>query len=247
MTNQKIIKTFFLAVMLNVGVLNAQAISNFLGHWTGVEDLNSSILSYENHNISIVIDEGGVREGFYIFTSSCEFLFNEDLDWAYHYFGYDKNQSQLIFLRRFITPIGVIGYEELIYDLTEWTNDSFVAEYNSSDNETYHQIRMDIDLMDLFNPIPSKIQLNQNYPNPFNPNTNFDVSVDKMVNGSIVIYNIRGDEVCTLFKGKFESGITNFRWSGNDHNGQSVSSGTYIYRLVIDGKSTISRRMILLK
>ena len=60
--------------------LFGQGQSDFLGQWTGQEDLNSEAINYENRNISVVISEGGIREGFYVFQSSCDFLYNENLN-----------------------------------------------------------------------------------------------------------------------------------------------------------------------
>ena len=226
---------------------NGQGLSNFLGHWTGLELLDSPDLTYDNRNISLVVSEGGDRDGFHIYTSSCDFLYNEDLNWAYHYFGFDKEYTQVIFLRRFITPLGVIGFEELVYDLTEWSDEYFVAEYLSDDGSTYHEIRMDIDILRSNSLIPCVVKLSQNFPNPFNPTTSMYVSVDKESRGSLVIFNIKGQAIRTLYKGRLASGITNFSWDGNDNAGRPVSGGTYIYRLMLDGVSSQSQKMILLK
>ncbi len=102
MGNTKLRVKMLLAFIYLVSFLNGQGLVNFLGHRTGVEELDSPSMTYDNRNISIVISEGGDREGFYIYSSSCEFLYNEDLDWAYHYFGFDKDTDQVIFLMRFI-------------------------------------------------------------------------------------------------------------------------------------------------
>ena len=77
----------------------------------------------------------------------------------------------MIFLRRFITPIGIIGYEKLVYDLTDYKSEHFVAECYSPANETYHQIRRNFSLMDIAELDPKKIKHSINYPNSFNPNT----------------------------------------------------------------------------
>ena len=248
MANQKIIKYLFLTIVLMINILNGQAMSDFIGHWTGIEDLSSPTLTYENRNMSIVITEGGVREGFYIFTSSSDFLYNDDLDWSYHYFGFDKNQNNIIFLRRFITPVGIIGYEELVYNLTEWTNEYFVAEYSASDRDTYHQIRMDIDLMDLYDvPIPTNIHLSQNYPNPFNPKTTINVFIDKSTMGNLMVFNIKGEKIQTIHSGIFNIGVSSYTWDGTDYHGKSVSAGSYIFFLNIGGNMARSQKMVLLK
>ncbi len=224
-----------------------QSMSDFLGHWSGTEELSSPTSSYENRNISIVIEEGGVREGFYVFSSSSEFLYNENVEWAFHYFRYDKGQTQLIFLRRFITPIGVVGYEQLVYNLIDCTSEYFVAEYYSTENETYHQIRMDLNLMDLFKTIPANIRLTQNYPNPFNPSTKINVHTEQVSLGSLLIYNMSGEKVRTLYKGKISSGLSSYTWDGRDNSGTLLSTGAYIYQLIINGNIIDSQKMLLVK
>jgi len=102
------IKYLILVASGTMALLLGQAQSDFLGQWMGQEDLESESINYENRNISIVISEGGVREGFYVFESSCEFLYNENLEWAYHYFGFSKDNNRITFLRRFITPVGIL-------------------------------------------------------------------------------------------------------------------------------------------
>ena len=61
----KIKLTQYLAVttLFMASCLNGQALVNFLGHWTGLEQLDSPSLSYDNRNISIQIMEGGERDG----------------------------------------------------------------------------------------------------------------------------------------------------------------------------------------
>ena len=247
MTKIKFTHYSLVTILFMVSCINGQGLVNFLGHWTGIEELDSPSLSYDNRNISIQVMEGGERDGFYIYSSSSDFLYNETLSWAYHYFGFDKETTQIIFLRRFITPLGVLGYEEMLYDLTEWTTESFVADYTSDDGASYHQIRMDLNLLHLFEITPKRVNLSQNYPNPFNPLTAIDVFMEENAQGSLIIYNINGQEVQTLYKGEFSSGITQFLWNGRDNLGRPVSGGTYIYRLMVGGSAGQSQKMILLK
>ena len=218
-----------------------------MGHWTGTEELNSPTLTYENRNISLTIEEGGVREGFHFFTSSSDFLHNEEVEWAFHYFDFDKSQTQLIFLRRFITPIGIIGYEEIVYDLTDYTSEYFAAEYYSPANETYHLIRMYHNLMDIVELNPKKIKLSKNCPNPFNPITSIDVSSEGRSFGELIVNNIGGKKVSVIHSGQFYSGNSRFKWNGTDVNGNLVSSGAYICHLIIDGSTVDSQKMLLLK
>ena len=241
------IKHVILFVFGAMTVLLGQASSDFLGQWTGQEDLESESISYQNRNISLVISEGGVREGFYVFESSCDFLYNENLEWAYHYFGFSKDDNRITFLRRFITPVGILGYEELVYDLVEWSDDYFVAQYSSPNRETSHQLRLNINYLDTFDPNTSSITLGKNFPNPFNPKTNIEISVDEISNGVLSIYNIKGSEIITLHNNTLYPGKTSLSWDGRNHSGKQVASGTYIYSLIINGKLIGSQRMIFIK
>ena len=240
---------FLLKVFLlfYANLLIGQAQADFLGQWNGQEDLESEAISYTNRNISVHINEGGVREGFYVFESSCDFLFNESLDWAFHYFKFDKENNQLTFLRRFITPVGILGYEELVYDLLEWSSDFFVAQYFSQNRQTNHHIRMTSNILDIMEPIPAKFFLGQNYPNPFNPNTFIKVYLDKLSFGKVKIFNINGELVKSLHDGFFFPGETVLDWNGENSLGQKVASGSYVYNLYINGDLKGSQIMTFVK
>tara|TARA_Y100001934_G_scaffold261398_1_gene334744 strand:+ start:207 stop:950 length:744 start_codon:yes stop_codon:yes gene_type:complete len=247
MAKKRLLMILFLVIGLQLNIISGQALGNFLGSWYGSEQLESPSLSYENRNISIIVNEDGDREGFLTYSSSSQFLFNEDLDWAYHYFGYDKLSDKLIFLRRFITPLGVLGYEELLYNITEWDNNSFTAEYRTEDGNTTHQIGLDLQILDILDFTPSNILLSKNFPNPFNPATSIEVSIDESSSGSLIIFDIKGYEVKTLHNGEFNSGTTKFIWNGLNNNGTPVSGGVYIYRLYLNGKDILSKKMTLLE
>ena len=240
------IKSVLIAVSLTGWGLQAQILTDFVGDWIGVENLHSPTTFYENKSISIQISEGGDRENYLIYTSSSDFIYDQNLNWAYHYVGIDKLTNQLIFLRRWITPIGTIGFEEFIYDIVEWNYDTFTAEYRTENGETHHEIIVTMSSLKLDEILPDKISLNQNFPNPFNPSTTISVELDKRTSGTLVIYNINGQVVKTLYNGFISPGLTSFQWDGNDQAGLSMSGGTYIYSLLIDGY-TQSQKMVLLK
>ena len=240
------IKSAVITVSLTAWGLNAQTLIDFIGDWTGVENLQSPTTTYENKSISIQISQGGDRENYLIYTSSSDFIYDQSLNWTYHYIGIDKLTNQLILLRRWTTPIGTIGFEEFIYDIVEWNHNTFTAEYQSKNGETHHEIIVAMSSLKLDEILPDKISLNQNFPNPFNPSTTISVKLDKGTSGTLVIYNINGQVVKTLYNGFISPGLTTFQWDGNDQAGLSMSGGTYFYRLFIDGY-TQSQKMVLLK
>ena len=88
--------------------------------------------------------------------------------------------------------------------------------------------------------------LKDNYPNPFNPLTtiSYELLADGIVN--IVIYNLIGKKIKTLFSGFQTSGSKNINWNATNNQGQPVSAGVYLYRIEA-GEFSQTKKMILLK
>ena len=93
---------------------------------------------------------------------------------------------------------------------------------------------------------PNKYTLGQNYPNPFNPVTQFNYILPQQSMVAIVVYDINGREIRSLFDGMKESGQYSISWDALDNYGNPVSAGVYLYHIQTDRFSQ-SRKMILLK
>jgi hypothetical protein len=87
----------------------------------------------------------------------------------------------------------------------------------------------------------NSFNLKQNYPNPFNPATNIGYQIPSGGHVTIRVYDMLGREVKTLINEYKPAGSHNV-----DFNSGSLSSGTYIYRIVT-GDYTASRKMVLVK
>ena len=94
--------------------------------------------------------------------------------------------------------------------------------------------------------VPDRITLDQNIPNPFNPITHitFENKSEKMI--VLEVYDMLGRKVRVLAHDRFSAGRHTFVWDARDTNGRTVSSGTYIYRILSESQS-ISRKMLLLR
>jgi hypothetical protein len=79
--------------------------------------------------------------------------------------------------------------------------------------------------------LPESFSLGQNYPNPFNPVTNIPFTVAVPARIQITIYNLVGQKVVTLENRWFDMGAFHTTWNGKDINGNSMSTGMYIYSL----------------
>ena len=98
--------------------------------------------------------------------------------------------------------------------------------------------------------LPSRFELTQNYPNPFNPMTNIGFRISDFGFVVLDIFSISGQYVKTLLRENHSAGDYSVSWDGIDNNGRPVTSGIYVYRLTVRGKTGThanSRKMILLR
>lgn len=89
--------------------------------------------------------------------------------------------------------------------------------------------------------LPSAFKLSQNYPNPFNPITNITFEISKSSFTELKVYDVLGREIKTLVSENLTPGVYDVKFDASN-----LSTGTYLYRLISDGKS-ITRKMTLLK
>ncbi|MCD4820406.1 MAG: T9SS type A sorting domain-containing protein [Candidatus Cloacimonetes bacterium] len=91
-----------------------------------------------------------------------------------------------------------------------------------------------------------------NYPNPFNPETTISFEFSNEQNqqyeqAKIEIYNSKGQKIRELRITNYEVGMNKVIWKGDDYSGKTVSSGVYLYKLIIEGKSAASKKCLLMK
>lgn len=134
-------------------------------------------------------------------------------------------------------------------------NSNSVKNYSYADNELsvsgsykYRLKQIDIDgkyeysqEIEVEFGIPAEFEVSQNYPNPFNPTTTISYSIPERTNVQLIIFNLLGQTVKTLFNKEHLPGKYNF-----EVDASNFSSGTYFYRLSTD-KNVETKKMILLK
>ncbi|WP_456442622.1 FlgD immunoglobulin-like domain containing protein, partial [Caldithrix abyssi] len=89
-------------------------------------------------------------------------------------------------------------------------------------------------------------KLFNNYPNPFNPSTMLAFEIPKAGQVRLVIYDLNGRLVKTVFDGRVAQGRHQIQWDGTNFNGNALPSGVYFARLIFDGK-TRTQKLVLLK
>ncbi len=94
--------------------------------------------------------------------------------------------------------------------------------------------------------IPGDFELHQNYPNPFNPVTTIKINLKEAEQGSLGIYNAKGQHITTLVSGFIKLGESRYIWDGIDDSGVKVASGVYFYRFE-PKKFSRTMKMILIR
>jgi hypothetical protein len=95
--------------------------------------------------------------------------------------------------------------------------------------------------------VPGVFQLHANFPNPFNPTTTIDYDLNQAGDVQLSVYDMLGQKVADLYTGAQAMGSYSVTWDGRDEHGATVASGVYFYRLLLDGQTSQSRVMTLLK
>jgi hypothetical protein len=94
----------------------------------------------------------------------------------------------------------------------------------------------------VFREVPETFTLLRNYPNPFNPATQIVFELAFPADVRLNIFDIRGNLIQTVSKGRREPGIHRYSWDAS-----AYPSGIYLYSLVLDGKTAQTQKMLLVK
>jgi arylsulfatase A-like enzyme len=88
---------------------------------------------------------------------------------------------------------------------------------------------------------PGTSSLRQNYPNPFNPKTEITFEISDHGYVMLEVYNLLGERVATLVNQDLPPGQYSRKF-----NAENLSSGTYLYRLSVNG-FVQTRRLVLIR
>lgn len=94
--------------------------------------------------------------------------------------------------------------------------------------------------------IPNTFALAQNYPNPFNSSTSIRYQLPVKSDVQILIFDLMGRQVKTLYKGVQNAGYHSLEWNGLSDDNRLLPSGVYFYRMV-SSDFQATEKMIYLK
>ena len=237
-----------LIFILFYGSLRAFNLGDFAGYWEGVESLSSPTMSYEGRATYLSLRHNASLDENLLYNSNSDFIYNGYLDWAAHYFTYNKTDNQVSFGRRFTTPLGILGTQEITYDIIENDGSRIYLEFISEDGLTTHSLNISLSLLNTSTvQNPERFRLEPNFPNPFNPSTSIPLSLAADSDIRVSIYDARGSMVKNIHRGYLHSGHYVFSWDGTNVNNSDVSAGIYFCKLFIGENTKSVRKMILLK
>lgn len=94
---------------------------------------------------------------------------------------------------------------------------------------------------------PPAMQRLSNHPNPFNSSTTIVFELQQTCQPVLRIVNMQGRIVRVITQGELPAGSHTIRWNGRDQHGELVSSGVYLYQLLVEDQLIENQKMILLQ
>ncbi len=160
-----------------------------------------------------------------------------------HVFGGDRSNLNVVY-----SPEDSITFyaARLRDDLPGNINNVIIIKFNLQSKELSTDFVVLDDLVTTISNKPLSVLesfiLNQNYPNPFNQTTNISYSLEEPAMVNLTIYDLAGKEVVTLVNEYQHANVYSFRFDA-----AGFSSGIYIYKLQLDAKITVAKKMLLIK
>lgn len=94
---------------------------------------------------------------------------------------------------------------------------------------------------------PEGFALQNCYPNPFNSSVTVSFVAPQNQEVSVVVRNVLGQLIRTIYSRRTTSTKTIARWDGTDEHGRSVASGTYFVILRGQSRDFATKKIILIK
>ncbi len=241
-------KYFIFNTFILVFQLSATNLGDFAGYWEGVESLSSPSNNYQGRGLFISMRHNINSDENLLYNSNSHFIYNGYLDWASHYYTYNKSENQVTFGRRFTTPLGILGTNELTYNIIDNDGIRLSLEHISDDGLTTHSLNISLSsFLSAVDITPNEPVLGSNYPNPFNPSTAIPLQLSKDEHTRISVYNSNGSLIKDIHNGYLQAGYHIFKWNGTDNYNLNISAGIYFYNLYQGNKLISTKKMILLK
>lgn len=94
---------------------------------------------------------------------------------------------------------------------------------------------------------PLADRLHQNAPNPFTGFSTVAFSLDRPGHAQVDVFDAAGRRVDRLHSGALGAGRHSLRWTAEDAFGRPLATGTYFYRLTVDGHLAGTRKAVVVR
>ena len=193
------------------------------GHITSIINIDDKYHTNKNDELIIYSNDNECRgrakalycplNDTYIFNIMVYSNLEEEDKLSFAYFDYDNNQMH--------------------YNIEEFNFTSNMFEGDALDP-------VELNIYNEISIIPDNYKLHQNYPNPFNPTTNIIIEVPTSDYIQVLIYDVNGRLVETLFNGLIDKGVHEYTWSP-----KNLSSGIYLVNLITSSESMMQKITLL--
>jgi hypothetical protein len=93
--------------------------------------------------------------------------------------------------------------------------------------------------------LPRELSFSQPRPNPARHQVSFELALPREADVRLAIYDLQGREMLTMVDRSLPAGYHKIRWDGTDVG--KGGSGIYFGRLLVDGRPSGVRRIIMLR
>ncbi len=114
-----------------------------------------------------------------------------------------------------------------------------------------HEMMRQFQVVDVTAVMPGQlapgVQLESSYPNPAAGAARIAFTLPASAVARVLVEDVAGRRVATLIDGKLPAGRHEIIWDGRLKSGEAAPPGVYFYRLIVDGKRSTARRLVLLR
>ncbi len=134
---------------------------------------------------------------------------------------------------------------------TDLQNYSFTDNSLNTEKQYYRLKQLDYsglfsysDIIFVNNDLSYNFGLEQNYPNPFNPTTNISFSLKESGFVTLSVFNILGEKIVDIVNDKLNFGRYTISFDASKYG---LTSGIYLFKLIVEDKFSSVKKMSLVK
>lgn len=121
------------------------------------------------------------------------------------------------------------------------------GEFGHINVDEIREDNMEISAADQDVPAGTALLEHSAYPNPFNPRTRIRFTLDRELDVSVRIHDLRGRRIWSSGPMRGQAGANSVTWSGTASDGTAAPAATYLYSLVADDEVIGSGKIALVK